>query len=105
MEWSAELWHVREVCTPQRGVSWGGECEVAAFLFGAFEDARCLRRVEGTASRSWVMGSAGRCVFTLMVVLAGAYGAALLLPGAFVALHPPEYRDVGRLMLIQSSTR
>lgn len=103
MEWGAELWHVREVCTPEKGLSWSAEREVAAFLLGAFEDARCLRAVEGKARQSWVMGSAGRCVFTLMVLLAVTYGAALLLPGAFVSLHPPRYENVGRLVLIQSS--
>lgn len=104
MEWNAELWHVRELCTPQKGVSWEAEREVAEFCWGAFQDARCLRQADGNGiARVAVMGSAMRCLFSMMVLLAASYGAALLLPGAFVAMHPPKYKDVGHLVLIQST--
>ena len=104
MEWNAELWHVRELCTPQKGVSLEAERQVAEFCWGAFQDARCLRQADGKGiARVAVMGSAMRCVFSMLVLLAASYGAALLLPGAFVAMHPPQYKDVGHLVLIQST--
>jgi len=42
-EWRSELWHVRQACTPPRGIFWSAECEVTTFCMGAFQDAMCLR--------------------------------------------------------------
>jgi hypothetical protein len=85
-EWQAELWHVRDACTPAGGVSWSAERVVAAFCLGAFQDAACLKRQYGpSAPLATTMG----------------YGAGLLTTG--VQLQSVQYRDARHLMLIQNA--
>ena len=101
-EWQSELWHVRQACTPEHGISWIGEREVAAFCFGAFEDARCLRdqREQKLLSRGTATGSATQCLRLLIGLVAVSYGIAQLLPGLSSVLDPPQYHDARNLMLI-----
>ena len=67
-EWRSELWHVRQACTPERGISWTAEREVAAFCCGAFQDALWLRVHFGQRRILRVMttGSATRCILLLI---------------------------------------
>jgi hypothetical protein len=82
-EWHAELWHVRDACTPEGRLTWDGARESSAFCLGAFQDALCLK---GHSRRRFVLragiqGSAGQCVLFLAAVLAVSYAIALWLPG------------------------
>ena len=82
-EWRGELWHVRQACTPARGVTGQGEREVTAFCLGAFQDALCLRRA-GRQRRlpfAEMTGTPSQCMLILVSILAAVYAMALLLPG------------------------
>jgi len=102
-EWRSELWHVRQACTPERGISWAAECEVAAFCFGAFQDAICLRGYSAPRRipRATTMGSALQCILLLAGLTVVSYGIGLLLPGVSAILHSPHYRDAQNLMLVR----
>lgn len=104
-EWSSELWHVRQACTPERGVSWIAEQEVAAFCLGAFQDALCLRAHAGPRRIPYATtkGSAMQCIFLLTGLMAVSYGVALLLPGVSTILHFSQYRDTRNLRLIRDA--
>jgi len=103
-EWDSELWHVRQECTPERGVSWAAEREVAAFCLGAFQDASCLRAHSGwDLPHATTKGSAIQCLRLLTGMVAISYGVALLLPGVSSILHFPRYRDAQKLMLIRDA--
>lgn len=104
-EWRSELWHVRLACTPERGVSWIAEREVAAFCFGAFQDALCLRSHSRPRqiSHAMTMGSAMQCLLLLTGLTAVSYGIGLALPGVSAILHSPRYRDAENLMLITAA--
>ena len=81
-EWSSELWHVRQACTPDNGISWPGEREVARFCFGAFQDAHCLSAHSRKPSlpRATTMGSATQCILLLTGIVAVSLSVAILLP-------------------------
>ena len=81
-EWSAELWHVREACTPSRGISWAAEREVAAFCLGAFQDARCLRAQSTPLPlpRATTMGSASQCLLLLAGLIIASLSIATFCP-------------------------
>jgi hypothetical protein len=104
-EWRAELWHVRQACTPSRGVLWSGEREVAEFCTGAFQDALCLRGLPGQRRIPFAttMGSATQCILWLAGLAFVSYGAAQLLPGVTVARESSHYRDARNLMLIRDA--
>jgi hypothetical protein len=104
-EWRSELWHVRQASTPEHGVSWTAEREVAAFCLGAFQDALYLRGQFGQRpiSHAPAMGSATRCILLLTVLIGVSFGVALLLPGVSAILHAVRYRDAQNLMLIQDA--
>ncbi len=104
-EWHSELWHVRQACTPERGVSWIAEREVAAFCLGAFQDAFFLRASSERRQtpHTAVKGSAMQCLRRLAGLLAISYGLALLLPGVSSILHFSQYRDTRNLMLIRDA--
>ena len=103
-EWHSELWHVRQECTPERGVSWAAEREVAAFCLGAFQDAGCLRAHSGRdVPHATTKGSAMQCIFLLTAMVAISCGVAVLLPGVSSILHFPRYRDAQRLMLVRDA--
>ena len=104
-EWRAELWHVRRSCTPRNGVSWSGELQVAAFCFGAFQDALSLRQQAAPrrVPLATTMGSPNQCLAFLACLVAIGYGIASFLPGVSATMHPPQYRDAHHLMLIQDS--
>src|SRR5580698_8924745 len=83
-EWRAELWHVRQACTPLRGISWVAEREVAKFCLGAFQDALCLRALPGQRRiipHATTKGSASQCMFWLAGVAITSFAVSLLLPG------------------------
>jgi hypothetical protein len=105
-EWRSELWHVRQACTPERGISWAAEREVAAFCFGAFQDALCLRRhaAPRRIPHATTMGSAMQCILLLVALTMISYGIGLLLPGVSAILHSPHYRDAQNLMLIRDAS-
>jgi len=102
MEWRSELWHVRQSCTPECGISWTAEREVAAFCCGAFQDAFCLREhfEQRRIPHETTMGSATQCLLLLVALSAASYGVALLLPGVSAILHPSHYHDARNLMLV-----
>jgi hypothetical protein len=102
MEWRSELWHVRQSCTPEGGISWTAEREVAAFCFGAFQDALCLREhfEQRRIPHEMTVGSATQCLLLLVALATGSYGVALLLPGVSAILHPSHYRDARNLILV-----
>jgi hypothetical protein len=104
-EWCSELWHVRQSCTPEHGISWIAEREVAAFCLGAFQDALCLREHfrQRRVLHPMMKGSATRCIALLAALILASYGVALLLPGVSVILHTPRYRDARNLMLIHDA--
>jgi hypothetical protein len=101
-EWRSELWHVRQACTPQSGISWAAEQEVAAFCLGAFQDALCLRQhfEHRRIPHETTVGSAMQCIVLLTGLMMASCGVALLLPGVSAILHPSHYRDAQNLMLI-----
>ena len=107
-EWHAELWHVRHVCAPGDGISWGSEREIAVFCLGAFQDALCLRQQalpshrEPHASRP----SPERCILHLAAILAASLLAALLLPGvgAVRSLSPPQVNP-GLVLIYDADAR
>src|ERR1700744_1340626 len=78
-EWQAELWHVRQACTPDHGISWPAEREVAEFCLGAFQDARCLRAQSGKIRlpRATTMGSATQCLLLLTGLIAASLAVAV----------------------------
>jgi hypothetical protein len=104
-EWRSELWHVRQACTPEQGISWFAEREVAAFCFGAFQDALCLRGHSRPRRipRATTMGSPAQCILLLVGLVAISFGVGLLLPGVSAILHSPRYRDARNLMLIRDA--
>ena len=104
-EWQAELWHVRQERTPAGGFSWSGEREVAAFCFGAFKDAICLRR-QGWQKRSpfaEMRGSAAKCILILLAAFVVSYAAALLSPGVRAERALSKYQIYPGLVLIQDA--
>lgn len=103
--WQSELWHVRQACTPQTAISWKGECEVAAFCLGAFQDALCLRREVGLKKipLATTKGSAAQCMLFLVAVVAVSYGVALLRPGVRAELLSSRYRVPHNLTMIQNA--
>lgn len=104
-EWSAELWHVREACTPSRGISWAAEREVAAFCLGAFQDARCLRAQSTPLPlpRATTMGSASQCLLLLAGLIIASLSIATLLPGVREQLYQFRYRVPPGIVLVQSA--
>ena len=106
-EWKSELWHVRCGCTPERGISWAAEREVASFCLGGFQDALCLRSLTGPRRifPAKAVGSAMQCVLLLFGLAAGSYGVSRVLPGVSAIVHSPRYRDARGLMLIREAGR
>jgi hypothetical protein len=104
-EWRAELWHVRQACTPLHGILWTAEQEVTMFCLGAFQDALCLRGQLGRKPipHATTMGSAAQCILLLLGLVATSYGVALLLPGVSLARQSAHYRDARNLMLIRDA--
>ncbi len=104
-EWSAELWHVRQACTPDRGISWPAEREVAAFCLGAFQDARCLRTQSAPAAmpRVTVMGSASQCLLLLTGLIIASLSVAAILPGVREQFYQFRYHVPPGIVLIQSA--
>jgi hypothetical protein len=104
-EWSAELWHVRDACTPVRGISWSAEREVAAFCLGAFQDARCLRTQSAPAAmpRVTVMGSASQCLLLLTGLIIASLSVAAILPGVREQFYQFRYHVPPGIVLIQSA--
>jgi hypothetical protein len=106
-EWRSELWHVRQACGVEAEMQWHGEQEVAAFCFGAFEDARCLREHLRTVAPRGQLGqalsSATRCLLFLAGIALAAGCLFLCLPGARIAAQPSPYKDARNLMLITRS--
>jgi hypothetical protein len=104
-EWQSELWHVRQECTPEQGISWIAEREVAEFCLGAFQDALCLRAhsEERRGSHLSTKGSAMQCIRLLAGLGAIGFGVAMMLPGASAILHGPQYHDTRNLKLIRDA--
>jgi hypothetical protein len=102
-EWQAELWHVRQSCAQQISVMGRSELEILAFCLGAFPDAWCLRREASRNSTPPVPwhGSAGQCLFWLVIVLAAAYALSLTLSGVHTARDFSPYAARRGLILIE----
>jgi hypothetical protein len=103
-EWSGELWHVRQSCTPADCASWKGQREVIAFCLGAFQDALCLRRAAYSRRLplAAMTGTPRQCILIMSGILAASYALALLLPGVRVerSLWPRKVNP--NLVLIQT---
>jgi hypothetical protein len=104
-EWRAELWHVRQTCTPDHGISLPAEREVAAFCLGAFQDARCLRAQSGKIRlpRATTMGSATQCLLLLTSLVAASLAVAVSLPGVREQFDQFRYHITPNIVLIQSA--
>jgi hypothetical protein len=104
-EWSSELWHVRQTCTPSRGISLPAEREVAAFCFGAFEDARCLREQsrEPRLPRAPIMGSATQSIVVLAGLVTASLALAVVLPGVREQFYQYRYRIAPNIVLLQNA--
>ena len=104
-EWQSELWHVRQECTPEHGVSWIAEREVAEFCLGSFQDAICLRAQteQRRISHATTKGSAMQCIRLLIGLGAIGFGVALMLPGVPAMLQAPQYHDIKNLKLIRGA--
>ncbi len=104
-EWSSELWHVRDACTPGRGISWHAEREVAAFCFGAFQDAHCLRQQTRPipAPRAAITGSATQCILLLAGLVAASLALAAFLPGVREQFYQYRYRVAPTVVLLQNA--
>ncbi|HEV2710601.1 MAG TPA: ABC transporter permease [Edaphobacter sp.] len=100
-EWQSELWHVRQLCGAEHEFRWHAEQDAAAFCFGAFQDARCLRQYLRTVTpRKEYLSSPVQCLLFLLSLAAAACCLFLFLPGARIAAQPSPYRDAQNLMLI-----
>jgi hypothetical protein len=104
-EWSSELWHVREACIPEHGISWTAEREVTAFCLGAFQDALCLRAHSKSTHVPYATtkGSAMQCVLLLTGLVTLSFAIALSLPGVLAVLHFSPYHDAQNLVLIRDA--
>jgi len=102
-EWRGELWHVREACAGREGLD--GVREVLAFCWGAFEDARSLRRalLPGRIPLATTKGSAAQCLCFLAAVIVLSAGVAWMLPAVRAQMRPSLYRVSPRAVLIQTS--
>ncbi|MCU1323413.1 MAG: hypothetical protein JWM43_3062 [Acidobacteriaceae bacterium] len=107
-EWQSELWHVRDSCCT-RHTEWQSEKEVAAFCFGAFQDAFHLHQharenlpKTRSLSRAFYSGSALHSLALLAFLAAAAFAVSNLLPGTRLALQPSPYRDPEHLLVISS---
>jgi len=92
-EWQAELWHARQSHATDGIISLRAQRHIAAFCFGAFYDALCLRhyylqnRANQQARSSPLLGSAGYCLLCLAVIVAVSGVVSLRLPGVRSAIH------------------
>ncbi len=104
-EWCSELWHVRRSHLSGSDSSFNGEQEIAAFCFGAFQDAFCIRQHAWRKGRSVAMakGSAARCLLLLGTVLATSYCVALLAPGVRGEREKDLYQLRHQLVLVRSA--
>jgi hypothetical protein len=105
LEWRSELWHVRQACTPDHGISWQGEREVAEFCFGAFQDAHCLRSHSSQARtpHAPMAGSANQCVLFLTGLITVSFALAIALPGVRAEFLQLRYPIAPRIVLIQNA--
>lgn len=73
-EWHGEYCHVREVCAARR--------QVLGFCLGAFEDARCVRKLSHPQRLHFpaAQRSPFVCLLALAAILIASYAAARLLP-------------------------
>lgn len=100
-EWQSELWHVRQACSVECGSPRQAEQKIAAFCFGAFQDAFSLRQYLRTRVPSGqYLASATQCILFLVVLATAVYCLAMFLPGVRAAVQPSPYRDTKNLMLI-----
>ena len=100
-EWQSELWHVRQLRGAPNEFRWQVEQEIAAFCFGAFRDAFCLRQhLRRVLPRKEYLSSAAQCILFLTSVAVAMYALFLCLPNARVAAQPSPYRDARNLMLV-----
>lgn len=91
-EWNAELWHVRQACSPAGAAEWKAEREVASFCMGAFQDAFFLR---WNGEEGWrplkalplrpLRGSPVSCLAFLVGALAVCCVLSVLVPGVRAA--------------------
>ena len=82
-EWKAELWHVADARIERSVFCWQAQREVAAFCFGSFADAQCLRRQawDEQSKAVNVHSSATRCLLWLASLFVLCAILACLLPG------------------------
>jgi len=104
-EWKSELWHVRqEAGDTEPEAKWDVEREIAAFCFGAFQDAFCFRQSLRTRVLPGPhLASATKCILFLSSLAAAAYCLVLFLPGTRVATQLSPYRHARDLMLITNA--
>lgn len=83
MEWESELWHARQSSAASDKPFWQTESALAAFCFGAFQDALCLRHLVPKSTRRFhhLRGSPAQVLLFLTCVLLASGLASRLLPG------------------------
>ena len=92
-EWQSELWHARQSHATGGIISLRAERRIAAFCFGAFYDAFCLRRyylqncANEQARSSPFLGSAAYCLLCLTLIAAFSSITSLRLPGVRSAFY------------------
>jgi len=98
-EWRGELWHVRQACVGTDGVR-----EVLDFCWGAFEDARSLRRalLPGRVPLATTKGSAAQCLCFLAAVITLSAAVAWTLPGVRAQMRPSLYKVSPRAVMIDA---
>jgi hypothetical protein len=90
-EWKAELWYMAEAGAAPR--------EIAAFCWGAVEDARSLRQMHLVAPVR-AAGSARACVGWVGAIAVVCFALAQVLPAVRVAATSPIYRNATDSVLI-----
>jgi hypothetical protein len=82
-EWTTELCYVQRSCKSAGGFSWSDARKEAAFCFGSFQDALCLRRLrrESNLAPAPVHNSALQCVASLSAAVLLCMAITTILPG------------------------
>jgi hypothetical protein len=97
-EWSGELWQVQRAGTG----AGPGQADAMEFALGAVRDAFLIgwSRSAEQARRTFVRGSAARCLAFLGALAVAGGLACLVLPGSRAMLRPLPYQQAGDLVLI-----
>ena len=104
-EWASELSHARQTCAPAQTLTWRAAHTLTSFCLGCFQDAACLRRMEGTEPIASVLdaGSADRCILWLGAMVAFCALIACHLPGVRSQNDAARQRPSAGVILIRTA--